>query len=52
MDAGASQAVFARIGATDKNLTFYPGLYHEIFNELPDDRQRVLTDLTNWLNDR
>lgn len=52
VDAGASQAVFARIGSSDKNLTFYPGLYHEIFNELPADRQRVLADLTNWLNDR
>lgn len=52
VDAAASQAVFSRIGASDKNLTFYPGLYHEIFNELPADRQRVLNDLTTWLKDR
>jgi lysophospholipase len=52
VDAKASQAVFDRIGASDKNLTFYPGLFHEIFNETAADRERVLTDLTNWLADR
>jgi alpha-beta hydrolase superfamily lysophospholipase len=51
VDAAASQAVFSRIGASDKTLTFYPGLYHEIFNELEPDRKRVLEDLTNWLRD-
>lgn len=49
VDAAVSQAVFDRLGATDKNLTVYPGLFHEIFNEL--DQQRVLSDLTNWLNE-
>ena len=52
VDAKASQAVLDRIGASDKNLTFYPGLFHEIFNETAADRERVLTDLTNWLADR
>lgn len=47
VDAAVSQVVFDRLGATDKNLTVYPGLFHEIFNEL--DQQRVLSDLTNWL---
>jgi len=47
VDSAVSQVVFDRLGATDKNLTVYPGLFHEIFNEL--DQQRVLSDLTNWL---
>ena len=50
VDPVACQEVFDRIGSTDKNLTTYPGLYHEIFNELEKDR--VLTDLTNWLRSR
>ena len=47
VDSEVSKAVFSRIGATDKSMTFYPGLYHEIFNELEKDR--VLGDLTTWL---
>lgn len=50
VDSAVSQVVFDRLGATDKNLTVYPGLFHEIFNEL--DQQRVLSDLTNWLAER
>ncbi len=30
-------------------LKVYPGLYHEIYNELAADRQRVLADLRGWL---
>jgi acylglycerol lipase len=36
-----------RIGATDKTLLAYDGLYHEIFNE--PEQQRVLDDLCAWL---
>ena len=51
VDTSVSQQVFDRLGASDKTLTSYPGLYHEIFNELQKDR--VFADLTsNWLNAR
>lgn len=36
-----------RIGARDKTLDVYDGLYHEIFNE--PERERVLADLCAWL---
>jgi lysophospholipase len=36
-----------RIGATDKTLLSYDGLYHEIFNE--PEQHRVLDDLCAWL---
>jgi alpha-beta hydrolase superfamily lysophospholipase len=36
-----------RIGATDKTLLAYDGLYHEIFNE--PEQERVLDDLCAWL---
>jgi alpha-beta hydrolase superfamily lysophospholipase len=36
-----------RIGATDKTLLAYEGLYHEIFNE--PEQERVLDDLCAWL---
>jgi alpha-beta hydrolase superfamily lysophospholipase len=37
----------ARIGAADKTLKAYDGLYHEIFNEPEQDQ--VLDDLCAWL---
>ena len=49
VDGPAAEAVFERLGSADKNLTAYPGLFHEIFNERTADRQRVLADLTTWL---
>lgn len=30
----------------------YPGLLHEVLNELPDDRARVIDDLLAWLDDQ
>lgn len=45
--AGA-QHFFDGVASADKTLRFYPGLYHEIFNE-PEQAQ-VLTELGNWLD--
>lgn len=45
-----SKLVDKLAGSTDKTLTIYPGLFHEIFNEPEQDQ--VLTDLTAWLSDR
>ncbi|MDB5971643.1 MAG: alpha/beta hydrolase [Hydrocarboniphaga sp.] len=44
-----SRKVIAKLGSADKTLLIYEGLYHEIFNELPADRARVLQDLREWL---
>lgn len=38
------------IGATDKTLKIYDGLRHEVYNELPADRAKVLADLRIWLD--
>jgi acylglycerol lipase len=42
-----SRLVDELAGSTDKTLTIYPGMYHEIFNEPEQDQ--VLDDLTTWL---
>lgn len=47
-----SRLVVERAGGRDKTLKTYPGLYHEIFNELPADREIVLKDLTDWIGAR
>lgn len=45
-----SQMVIQHVSSADKTLKVYDGLYHEIFNEFPDDRERVLADLCEWLD--
>ena len=44
-----SKMVYERAGSQDKTLNIYDGLYHEVLNELPDDRARVLADIDAWL---
>jgi alpha-beta hydrolase superfamily lysophospholipase len=43
-----SQMLNSRIGAEDKTLTAYEGLYHEILNEPEQDA--VLDDVCGWLS--
>ena len=42
-----SQAFFDALGAQDKTLDFWPGLYHEILNE--PDSEEVISRYVNWL---
>jgi alpha-beta hydrolase superfamily lysophospholipase len=39
-----------RIGAADKTVSPYPGLYHEILNE--PEHERVLDQVCSWLSAR
>lgn len=41
-----SQFLYDAVSSQDKTLKFYPGLYHEIFNE--PERDEVYTDLIQW----
>ncbi|MEX1667842.1 lysophospholipase [Zhongshania guokunii] len=50
--AAASEAFNAKISSTDKQLKIYPGLYHEILNELPEDRRQVVSDIVAWVSER
>jgi len=35
---------------TDKTIEVYHGLYHEVYNEIEEDRIKVLKHLRDWLN--
>jgi alpha-beta hydrolase superfamily lysophospholipase len=39
-------------GTEDKTIKIYEGLYHEVYNEFPDDRAIVLNDLLEWIQKR
>jgi len=45
-----SRVCFERLGASDSTWIEYPGLRHELFNEV--ERRRVFVDLTGWIRDR
>ena len=44
----ASQLLHGNAGSADKTLHIYPGMYHEILNEI--ENGRVLADIIDWLN--
>ena len=46
-DPDVTRQVYERVANPDKSLTIYPGLYHEIFNEL--SRLAVLADVETWI---
>jgi alpha-beta hydrolase superfamily lysophospholipase len=46
-DPEGSQMIYDGVGAVDKTIKFYEGLYHEIFNE--PERDQVLADVAAWL---
>lgn len=48
--AASSEAFFQHLGAADKTLRLYPGLYHEILNEV--SRAEVFADIIAWLGAR
>ncbi len=43
-----SEVIYAKASSTDKILKIYPGLYHEVHNEL--ERETVLNDAVSWLD--
>ena len=45
-----SRYLHQHISSTDKTLTMYPGLYHEILNE--PERQDVLDQILSWCEAR
>ncbi len=47
--AGGAKNLYSIINSEDKTLKIYDGLFHEVYNELEEDRVQVLSDLESWL---
>lgn len=50
VDSATAETVFGLVGSSDKKKIVYDGLFHEILNEREPDRQKVLADLSGWLD--
>ena len=44
-----AEQFFQKLAAPDKTLRLYENLYHEIYNEMEEQREKVLGDLADWL---
>lgn len=49
-DPKGSELFFKDLASSDKTLKIYPGMYHEILNEV--DRAEVMQDIKDWLDER
>lgn len=49
VDVASARLFHERLPADVRTLHAYEGFYHELFNEPPADRARVLGDLNDWL---
>jgi alpha-beta hydrolase superfamily lysophospholipase len=49
-DPDRGRAFFDRLGSASKRLVVYPGLFHEVLNEV--ERAQVTSDLLAWLGER
>ncbi len=47
-----TEAFHALTRSSDKTLKIYPGCFHELHNETPEDRQKLFSDLLAWLDAR
>jgi alpha-beta hydrolase superfamily lysophospholipase len=45
----SSKQFFEKLTTEDKTLYVYSGLYHEIYNEVADQKKKVLKDLQIWI---
>lgn len=51
-DPSASKLLFEEASSADKAFKLYPGMWHALMAELPQDVERVYSDIISWLDKR
>jgi acylglycerol lipase len=51
-DPLGSKLLHERASSRDKTLKLYPGMWHVLMGEGPEDVERVFGDVISWLEDR
>lgn len=47
---GSEEVLRNAFNMEDKTIIIYDGLYHEVYNEIKEESEKVLNDLSNWLD--
>jgi len=47
---GSEEVLRNAFNMEDKTILIYEGLYHEVYNEIKEESEKVLNDLSNWLD--
>ncbi len=50
VDPSGAGVFFEKVGSKDKTLKIWEGYYHEMFNEIADDREPVFALVEQWLS--
>ena len=50
VDYKAAEQFYNDASSSNKKLFLYENLYHETINEIPSDAEKVLRDVTGWIN--
>jgi len=48
-DYRAAEKFYNSVSSTLKKLFLYEGLYHETINEMPQEREKVLAEISGWI---
>ncbi|KAL5228580.1 hypothetical protein ABZP36_016845 [Zizania latifolia] len=51
-DPSVSKLLYEKASSRDKTFKLYPGMWHALTAELPDDVERVYSDIISWLDER
>ncbi|XP_066310170.1 caffeoylshikimate esterase-like [Miscanthus floridulus] len=51
-DPSGSKLLHERASSRDKTLKLYPGMWHVLMGERPEDVERIFADVISWLDDR
>jgi hypothetical protein len=49
VDCEGTKEFFSKLTTPNKEIKIYPGLFHEMMNELPKDKEIVLRDIKNFI---
>ena len=47
---GSEEVLRNAFNMEDRSILIYDGLYHEVYNEIKEESEKVLNDLSNWLD--
>lgn len=51
-DPSGSKLLHEQASSRDKTLKLYPGMWHVLMGEQPEDVERVFADVISWLDNR